>query len=278
MTPIGWKRTVVIDALARSQLLSATPVKTNKRGAFVTDQNIQLTEPYDRSAKKKNKKYSSKKQSSYKGPDDEGNYLTYAIVLLDKTDGPDVSSSSSNGKNETKDEEAAKRQPQQPQQPDVDLRLLHPYMERFETDPGEWAFRLIPRRFGVRQSRRRVRTMIQKIESYVKRRRQKLSVRENSPPSWQGVLLMVFGCIGVILSAVLGHFRDESAIRGPGARQHQKRRVKHTVADSYASTTPARYEVRTSPAVPAASSSTTSVQKAGYQRNTTQARKRTAVM
>ena len=116
--------------------------------------------------------------------------------------------------------------------------------------------------------------MIQKIESYVKRRRQKLVVRENSPPSWQGVLLMVFGGIGIILAALLGQFQEETAVKGPGVRRQlsHKKTVKHTVADSYASATPARYEVSTTPTAPPAAPA--QVQKASYRRNVTQARKR----
>jgi len=274
--PIGWKKKVVIEDLSRSQLQNAFAVKTTKLGAFVTDQNIQLTEPYDRSKKKS--KYNKSKNSNYKGPDENGNFLSYAIVLSDKK------ADDSNQRRRQQKEKglAEEERGQEAQQPEVDLRLLHPYMDPMEASSSDETanaaesagrlFRLIPRQFGVRQSKRRVRTMIQKIESYIKRRRQKLVVRENSPPSWQGVLLMVFGCIGIVLSAVLGQFQDEAAVRGPGVRRQQQnanKRPPHTVADSYASTVPSSYEVSTKPAPQP------QVQKAGYRRNTTQARKRT---
>ena len=288
VTPVGRSKRVVIDYLSRSQLQQVLAVKTDAHGTFVTDQNIVLSEPYDRNKKGKNKK---SKQNNYKGPDENGNYLSYAIVLSDKQDVPNNNNDGANQYNEE----------QSP--PEVDLKRIHPYMERFtkttfgadgqqQQQTEEVLYRLIPRRFGIRQSKRRVRSMIQKLESYIKRRRQKVTIREHAAPAWQGVLLMVFGCIGLVLTAVLGHFAEETPVRGPGIRRRQQqqkqqashtaqspflKKQSHTVQDAYAPTTPSQYEVSTMPQIaPTASSSTTTtqVQKAGYQRNTTQVRKR----
>lgn len=284
VTPVGWSKRVTIENLSRSQLQYVVAVKTDQQGTFVTDQNIVLTEPYDRNKKGKNNK--KNKQNNYKGPDEDGNYLSYAIVLSDKRDVPNNNNDGANQYNE------------EPPPPEADLKRIHPYTERFITttfgtdgqqEQGQNVlYRLIPRRFGVRQSKRRVRSMIQKLESYIKRRRQKVTIREHSTPAWQGILLMIFGGIGVVLTAVLGHFAEETPVRGPGVRRRQQQQQKqqqsssqssflkkqpHTVQDAYAPTTPAQYEVSTIPQIhPAASS--TQVKKAGYQRNTTQVRKR----
>lgn len=271
VTPRGWGRQVRIPDMARDQLVTAVGIKASKDGTFVTDKNIVLTESY--AGNTGSKKY--KKSSSYKGPDENGHYLAYAIVLTDKPQRTADGGASESGEDNVV-------------VPDADLKLLLPYMDEIDiTDDGGGGdrggdrvdkvkqYRLIPRKFGVRQSKRRVRTMVQKVESYSKRRRQKLVLREFAPPSWQGVSMIVLGIMGVLLVCVLGQFSDPVVHRGPGVRRQQQqqqsvKKQRDSVKDAYKPATPSQYEVSTTSRPVAAATTATS----GYRRNTTQARKR----
>jgi hypothetical protein len=42
--------------------------------------------------------------------------------------------------------------------------------------------------------------MINKVESYVKKRRQKLLVKKSATLSWQGIMALIFGLLGVMLT------------------------------------------------------------------------------
>lgn len=243
--PVGWGRKVTLNEVPRHQLLHSKAVKTDKQGYFVTDQNIILHDPFV--ARDKKNKYKNKSSSNYKGPDENGYYLSYALFLTNHPIESHV------------EEGAAPISP-------VDLSPLKQYADVITAEDGSEQYRLIPKRFGIRQSRRRVRTMLQKVESYTKRRRQKLLLKESTPPAWQGVLLLVFGFIGFLLTLMLGQFQEERVTRGPGIRRQQQHHLKHSVSDPYKSQTPARYEVSTTPSL--------SSQTSGFRRNTTTARKR----
>jgi hypothetical protein len=92
-----------------------------------------------------------------------------------------------------------------------------------DVDGDRSAFTFILRKMNIYQSRRRVKSTVQKIDSYIKRRRHKLTVKESTPPSWQGILLLVVGIFGIVLTALIGQFSesDETPKRrqgGPGTR------------------------------------------------------------
>ena len=90
-------------------------------------------------------------------------------------------------------------------------------MERGE----EFTLNIIIRKFGINQSRRRVKTTVQKIDSYIKRRRHKLTVKENTPPAWQGILLLVLGIFGLLLTMLIGQYwepPEKKRQTGPGTR------------------------------------------------------------
>lgn len=252
VTPVGWGRKVKIFDVNRRQLVNAVALKTTKNGSFATDQNIVLTDSFAGKVSKYNK------ISTYKGPDENGHYFSYGIILEDMQ---------TRVSDPTADEES--------RVPDADLKLLLPYMDEIRSaDNGVTQYRLIPRRFGVQHHKRRVRTSVAKFEGYIKRRRQKLVVHETAPPAWQGVVLIVFGAIGLLISLMLGQFQDPVVHRGPGVRrqqQHQQQSVKKRdlVNEAYQPATPPQFEVSTAsrPAQAAASTS-------GYRRTSTQARKR----
>lgn len=250
VTPVGWGRRVSLLEIPRHQVQPAYAVKTTRNGDFVTDKNIQLIDRYDPKEKKKKKGRSS----AYKGPDENGHYLSYAIVLTDK------------GESEAPEHPHAygNRVESLPPTPEVKLDKLKHLLQRYQKEDGKSYYRLIPRQLNVRQSKRRVRTMVQKVESYAKRRRQKLVVKESSAPSWQGVLLIVFGVVILLITIILGQFQEPVQHSGPGMRRQQHHKPSST-RDAYSRTTPRQYEVSTQPSAGVSS---------GYRRNNTTARKR----
>jgi hypothetical protein len=262
--PIGFHRSIKISNIHRQQLSNVMGIKTKRDGTFVTDQNVVLMEPYTTKKKGKSKSSSYAKSSAYKGPDENGHYLTYAILLRDRdTSKPDIVV---NGEEETETV------------PEVDLTPLLPYLDAIEStsdsakmEPHPPQYRLIPRKFGTRHSQRRVRTMVQKIESYMKHRRQKLVVIENAAPAWQGIVLIVVGAMVVLITCAVGQFYDEVAHRGPGVRRKEQLKKhnpspstiiakrKMVVQNVNQLATPLQYEVRTAPNVAVSATKTNKV-------------------
>jgi hypothetical protein len=253
ITPTGFKTGISLH-FARKQLIGTMPVKTLQDGTFVTQDAIKLNQEWKERASKKGKGKKSSKHSpasnTYKGPDEHGFYLSYALLLRDK--GP---------KNETiEDEEdvgktAGSGTFSEAEDSEADAVDLSPVREYLDTTDEAGVHRLTLRKFRLSQTKRRVRTMTQKVDSYIKKRRHKLLLKENAPPSWQGILICVIGLIGVLLSFLLGQFWEEApGSRGPGARRQKKnlphdnpRKVK-TIDNSVMQTqTPARYEVGSGP-------------------------------
>ncbi len=182
----------------REQLHSAQAIKTDEAGNFLS-LDTDKYEPPQR--KKKKKKYKDKKPGwNSKGPDSLGRYRTYRINLL--KDYP---------------EGEKRRSPID----FVDFSEVKDYIMDTEND----MFALHFRHFTMSQSRMRIRSGVNKVESYVKRRRQKLIVKESANLPWQGILCLVFGLVGVLLTLLIGQFWEEEPRRqgGPGARRsHQK--------------------------------------------------------
>lgn len=179
-------------------------MKVTKDGSFVS-LSPRLDDFVDAPAKgKKNKK----KTTSYKGPDQNNHYPSYRIVFRDAP----------NDKQQSNTEQTGDSVDGSAEIEDVSLAPVASFLERGEGDERS----IIIRQFGIQQSRRRVKTTAQKIDSYVKRRRHKLTVKENAPPSWQGILLLVLGLFGLLLSLLIGQFWEEATPSrrqsGPGAR------------------------------------------------------------
>ena len=256
ISPTGIKTGISLH-FARKQLVGTLPVKTLQDGTFVTQDAIKLNEEWkQRASNKKGKKGSSKhtpssSSNTYKGPDEHGFYLSYALLLRDKepTNGTmeeeDEGKSAGTSSGLVIEEDIIEAQ-------DVDLSPVRPYLDATD-EPG--VHRLTLRKFRLSQTKRRVRTMTQKVDSYIKKRRHKLLLKENAPPSWQGILLCVIGLIGVLLSFLLGQFWDEApGSSGPGVRRQRKHlphdnpRKPKSIDNSVMQTqTPARYEVASGP-------------------------------
>jgi len=240
--PIGWGKRVVVD-MPRRQLLQSFSVKTDADGNFIMANPPMEDEDIIKNKYKKPGKhgYSPKSSGHYKGPDKEGNYYSYALVFREKPqDGSAAEQEERSRAEGVSDREL------------VDLSPLDPYT--VVQDHGRR--RLVMRLFRIGQSRRRVRTMITRIDSYIKRRRVRLIVKENGVPSWQGILMVVLGLVGFLLTLLIGQFWDEPprTSTGPGVRRQQQhqptpyRSVEEKRGSAYQRTTSARYEVRTKPA------------------------------
>lgn len=199
LTPPGARTQTVV--FSRTQLYQTQATRVDKNGKFLAVDTSKY-EPPERGNKKK-KGY---KSGSYKGPDADGMYKSYCIKFHVQTPS-----------NVEKTEEDV---------PDGDFSKVAQYLEKDRTDDAEGeVFVLHMRKFGLAQSRTRIRSMINKVESYMKRRRQKLLVKESAPLPWQGLLFLIFGLLGLMLTLIIGQFWEETTPRrqgGPGARRTPK--------------------------------------------------------
>ncbi len=232
--PIGWRKQTKLT-VSRSQLIHALPVRTLKDGSFVSDDKVSTD---DHTRNNKGKKKSKTNANTYKGPDQEGYYISYAVYFQDK--------------NAMADE---KNSPNSADIPPVSLTPLLEFLTPVKDQEGQ--YRLTMSHFGNFQTRRRVRTMIQKVLSYTKRRRQKVLIKESRSPSWQGIVMVVLGVIGTLLSILLGQIWDEDdpsqRSKKPARRNNQQRpggpgARRETVGMASNNQIPSRYEVASSSA------------------------------
>lgn len=243
--------------IPRHQLKDVRAVKVSPYGQ-VKEDNVNLNEEWRNVQKMKtgNGKKTSKKNSainSFKGPDANGNFLTYAITFKDKSDFR---------KKEGDDDQVQAERLSDLEGNEKDLSaILGPFGHRL--DNGD--IRVVFRQNGLTQTHRRVRNMHSKLDSYIKKRRQKLNVRETAPASWQAILLVVFGLVGFLLTLLIGLFWDENDIYnsskkegGPGVRRRHHHSDVKKEDNPYGRQTPSRYEVSTRPSMRARGSGTTS--------------------
>ena len=301
---MGFQRKIQLLNIPRQQFVHVQPVKTLLNGTFVTDQNISLNDSYKN--QKKNNKYSKhqttsySKSASYKGPDANGHYLSYAFLLQDKNRNEERhigmidSEKSENNDNNI------------PTIPEVELTPILPYLQKMEDDSisndiamntATPKYRLIPKTFGARHSQRRVRSMINKIETYIKFRRQKLIIIETASPAWQGIVLIVMGTVTILITCTLGQFtndysntqQQQQQYRGPGVRNStngsQRReqllqkhnpspsttiaKRKVTLQSVHQIATPSQYEVSTSTSGMSTATGSTRPPAASYSNTTT---------
>lgn len=199
MTPPGYRTHTVV--FSRTQLVGSQATKVDKFGNFVSVDNSKFDPPRPR-GKNKKKTYQS---GSYKGPDEDGNFRSYSIRFHPKT--PSKVEKSEEDVEDGDFGDVVKFLNKEPSTEfDSDLYVLH------------------MRKFGLTQSNTRVRSSVNKVESYMKRRRQKLVVKETAPLPWQGLLLLIFGLLGVMLTLLIGQFYEETPKKqgGPGARRPQQ--------------------------------------------------------
>ena len=164
-----------------------------------------------RKKKKKKKKFSKKMW----GPDDDGNYHSYTLVLRDAIPQLDEDSK---GNNEDNDESPSMKMARQMHHMhDVmlnDPESLAAKLSQFVILSGKQhdnplQYNLHLRDFNVAQTRRLARTSVSKINAYAKGRRSSFSIREARPISWQGLTLFILGIFSLILCLLLGQFWEE---------------------------------------------------------------------
>jgi hypothetical protein len=243
--------------LPRHQIKDVRAVKVSPHGE-VKEDNVNLNEEWRNVQKMKSGggKKTSKKNSainSFQGPDENGNFLSYAITFKDKTD-------FRNKEGDDDEVKAEKLSDLEGNEKDLSA-LVGTFGERLEN--GD--IRVVFRQHGLTQTHRRVRNMHSKLDSYIKKRRQKLNVRESPAASWQAILLVVFGLVGFLLTLLIGLFWDENDIYesnkkegGPGVRRRHHQHADLKKDDNpYGRQTPSRYEVSTRPSIRARSGGTT---------------------
>lgn len=166
--------------------------------------------PRGKNKKKTNKGKKGYQSGSYKGPDEDGNYRSYTIKFLASSPSP---------KGESQDGAQ-----------DGDFSGLDWCLEKEHSEESGDIYVLHMRKFGLKQSRTRIRSAVNKVESYVKRRRQKLLVKETAPLPWQGLLGLIFGALGLILTLIIGQFWEEAPKKqgGPGARRSNNSKIATT--------------------------------------------------
>lgn len=187
------------------------------------DQQNDAINRYQQKRKTKKQKIKQKKNKSngYKrgGKDEDGFYDSYVVVLRD------LLPPEEDDEGGEEEESASKRMQRQ-------MMAQHRTMTH---DPNSLASQLAPfllpnndsgggdsksdvsteyllhfRDYNVGQTRRLARSVAAKINAYAKGRRNKVTVRENRPVAWQGLLLLIFGIFSTLLSLLIGQFWEES--------------------------------------------------------------------
>lgn len=276
--PRGWSKQYKVE-FPRRQLIDIFAVKATLAGKFI-ERQTNLYESFREPPPQQNHHHkgggpprkSSPLYSHYKGPDENGHYTSYALIFRSKRGfesmpeqkpadaaaegehkdgnaegeggGGEKPASETTERREDETSDAAAAAAAQEASP-LELVDFSPHLSEYLEDIGDGQYRLIMRLFQIPQSRRRVSTMIHRVESYIKKRRQSLLVKENAVPSWQGILLLVIGILGFLLTLLLGQFWDER--EHPHQRKHRRPREPHRPQDSFKQAMPPQYEVRTAP-------------------------------
>lgn len=164
--------------------------------------------------KRKNKKHKRHSHGYNRGPDKDGNYDSYVIVLRD----PLPSSYESNEENTDPNESPSKTMQRQMaaqhhhmmDDPNSLASLLAPFAIHGSgvSNGDSIEYLLHPRDFNL-QTRRLARTIVSKIVGYTKGRRTSCIVRESRPVSWQGLVLLILGIFSFVLCLLLGQFWEE---------------------------------------------------------------------
>jgi len=99
------------------------------------------------------------------------------------------------------------------------LEALEPYA----TNLGSGEYLLVMRKYNVEHRRRRVTSLINKINLYASGKKNALTIRENRNVVWQAILGMIFGVFSLMFALLLGQYSEpekkRNKTRGPGSRR-----------------------------------------------------------
>ena len=187
ITPPGFQGTRRIK-VGRSQVVRSQATKVDKFGKFVeNDTGSIVYRP------RKSKDYNSR------GPDANGNFESYNLIL---SNGKTTAGTDSN-----KDESSAEDNDDE----ETDLSELAEFVT-IEDTSGHYVLSMRQYNFG--QTRRRSKTMVNKIDAYIRRRRHKLLIKENAELSVIGIILIVLGMFGLLVVLLLGEFWEDTRLGG----------------------------------------------------------------
>ena len=174
---------------------------------------------HKRNKHKKRKKYKYKKNNARTGgPDADGNYDSYILVLRDPLP-PSFDGLSE--EEEDPNESPSKRMQRQmaaqhntmTHDPNSLISQLAPFIITSDGTDRELStsteYVIHPRDFNIGQTRRMARTTVSKINAYVKGRRATCIVREARSVAWQGLVMLILGIFSVVLCLLLGQFWEE---------------------------------------------------------------------
>jgi hypothetical protein len=208
ITPPGRGGGVALD-FARRQLIEAKAIKVDSEGKFVKlDDAADPFLSYRNKQKKGYKKHTKYKSDYTGGPDSEGYYDSYHLVLQP-------------GKSDVDDKEDENKEGEEDDDDKVEDSNFDAIKDYTSLD-DEGRLVISMRRFNLGQTRRRTRTLVNKVDAYVKQRRHMLVMKENSSLSVWGILQLVVGLFMFLLTILLGLFIEEPKPRrhgGPGARR-----------------------------------------------------------
>lgn len=186
--------------------------------------------------KKKYNKYKQKYNTNgynYRtgGPDKDGNYDSYVVILRDPL--PKASDFDTEGDSE--------------ESPSMKMaRRIQEQHNRMVNDPNSLANRLAPyvvvpdggdlatsteyilhlRDFNIGYTRRLARTVVSKINAYVKGRRSSFIIRESRPVAWQGLVMLIFGIFSLVLCLLIGQFWEEEDPTKDGSYKKRMTEIK----------------------------------------------------
>ncbi len=166
------------------------------------------------------------------GPDKDGNYDSYVVIFRD----PLPTSESSQEGGEDHEESPSMKMARQ-------MQAQH---NRMANDPNSLANRLAPyavvadgsdlassteyilhlRDFNIGYTRRLARTVVSKINAYVKGRRSSFVIRESRPASGQGVVMLILGIFSTMLCLLIGQFSEENDPTKDGSYKKRMAEIK----------------------------------------------------
>jgi len=208
ITPLGRTKTIKLD-VARGQVVGTDVLKVNPQGRIL--ETSVDTKPEYRNKKKR------------KGPDADGNYDSYRVTLINKKpeEGePNVENTENIIHIDNKHDKNPREEQINKKFEWGDLSKLDEWME-VDHETGNHV--LIMRQFNLGQTGRRSRVQVTKLQSYIKTRRHKVTIRENTSTAWKGIFGIIIGVLSLLFCVLLGSFYETSSNRnrqgGPGSRQ-----------------------------------------------------------